>query len=156
MLSKTAWNLFKPWKILLLGVEESCSDIWSRSSSSSKTEALALQTGACNSLCTYGLLNYFYKSYRFTKLSDIAAEPYSERLDIIDFSLKSFSRNAEVLNCIFKKKISHFLLKYPGLFFICLPFKVSFQLNCKIYTAVNKNGNQTFWLGQNYLFNLFL
>lgn len=72
-----------------------------RSSSGLKTEALALQTDACDSLCTYGLLNDFYKSYSFTKLSDIAAEPYSEGLDIMEFPLKRFSRNAEVRDCIF-------------------------------------------------------
>lgn len=144
------------WKILLLGVGESCSDIWSRSSPSLKTEALALQTGACNSLCTYGLLNYFYKSYSFTKLSDIAAEPYSEMLDHNGFFFEKFQQKCWSTTQYFLKKKSHFLLKYHVLLFMSQSFKVLFQLICKICTAVNKNGNQTIQLVQNYLFNIFL
>lgn len=144
MLSKTAWNLFKSWKILLLGVGESCSDIWSRSSSSLKTETLALQTGACNFLCTYGLLNYFYRSYSFTKLSAIAAEPYSEMLGYNGFFFEKFQQKCWSITQYFWKKKSCFLLKYHDLLFMSPSFKVLFQLTCKIYTAVNKNGNQTF------------
>lgn len=122
LLWKTAWNLFKSWKILLLGVGESCSDIWSRSSSSLKTEALALQTGACNSLCTYGLLNYFYKSYSFTKLSDIAAEPYSEMLDYNGFFFEKFQQKCWSTTLFFIKEIL-FSFKIPWFTFHVLVFQ---------------------------------